>query len=84
MPDKNKLAVLQELCKYAAVDNSMQTSFSLLSNNLKLSKNQLDTVLIELENERYLTQFVIENNDSFMVKLHQKAFDILQEIKEIK
>jgi hypothetical protein len=76
MIDNNKVAVLQELCRNGAAECTMRISFAALRDNLKLTKNKLDAILSELENERYLTQYVVQNNDSFMIKLHHKAFSI--------
>jgi hypothetical protein len=72
----SKIAVLKAIASQAVVNIPTNFSFLALAKVSNLSREQLDQVLIELERERYITEFVLGGNDNFKITLHERGFDI--------
>jgi hypothetical protein len=64
----NKEKVLTELRKYP-VGEKISYSFCALSQNLGISKKELDSILRSLEIDRYIDQWTIENDDQFIISV---------------
>jgi len=79
MSDQNKLAILNAISSSATVGTPARLGFSSLSKNLGLSKQELDTLLTELNKERFVSQYVKKGVDSFTVVLNQKGLDAIQD-----
>ena len=52
-------------------------SFSALAKSTNLSKEELDKALRELEADRFITEFVLESDDDFLLILHPRAVQAL-------
>lgn len=74
----SKIAVLKAIASQSVVNIPANFSFLALAKASNLSREQLDQVLIELERERYITEFVLGGNDNFKVTLRQSGFDVSQ------
>jgi CTP-dependent riboflavin kinase len=73
----NRKVVLKEISKAAKLEQRVSFSFNRLSKNLELTKDDLDFILNSLERDHYITQYVIGEDDDFIIVLHQKGLDAL-------
>ncbi|OJV52799.1 MAG: hypothetical protein BGO31_03300 [Bacteroidetes bacterium 43-16] len=80
--NSEKILILKELAKDLTVEVSKSVSFNKLSINTELPKDRLDTLLTELENERYIDQYIKENDDNFLIRLKEKGFDVVRDVEE--
>ena len=55
----------------------MSFRFNLLAKNTDLPKDKLDSILIELDAQRYISEFVMPKSDVFIIKLSQKGYDAM-------
>ena len=79
MSDQNKLAILKEISSNTSPGMPIRLSFNSLGKALKLSKADLDVLLIELERQRFITKYVKKGVDGFTVILNQKGLDAVQD-----
>jgi DNA-binding IclR family transcriptional regulator len=79
MSDQNKLAILTAISSDATVGVPARFGFSSLGKNLGLSKVQLDTLLTELNKERFVSQYAKKGVDGFTVVINQKGLDAVQD-----
>ena len=79
MSDKNKLAILNFLSTNAVPATPTRISFNSISKTLALPKEELDNLLIQLNRERFISQYVKKGVDSFMVVLNQKGIDAVED-----
>ena len=79
MSDQNKLAILRVISRDATPGKASRFSFNSLTKTLDLSKDALDALLIELNRERFITQYVKKGVDGFTVVLNQKGLDAVQD-----
>ena len=79
MSDLNKLEILRVISGNSIPGKPARFSFNSLSKTMNLSKNELDTLLIELERNRFITQYVKKGVDGFTVVLNQKGLDAVQD-----
>jgi DNA-binding Lrp family transcriptional regulator len=75
-----KGVVLKFITDKAPVNTSVDISFSRFSEETGISKEELDDLLKELENDRYISQFVLENDDVFKVNVNEKALTYPKEV----
>jgi DNA-binding IclR family transcriptional regulator len=54
-------------------------SFNTISKNLQLPKDQLETLLTELNKDRFVAQYAKKGVDSFTVEIKQKGLDAIQD-----
>jgi CTP-dependent riboflavin kinase len=79
MSDQNMLAVLKAISNDAIHGKAARFSFNSLTKALNLSKEELDTLLVELNRNRFITQYVKKGVDGFTVVLNQKGLDAVQD-----
>jgi DNA-binding Lrp family transcriptional regulator len=79
MSDQNKLAILNIISNQATVGTPARLSFNLFSKTLNLSKEELNNFLVELNRERFISQYVKKGVDGFTVVLNQKGLDAIQD-----
>lgn len=79
MSDQNKLAILRAISSDATVGVPARFGFNSLGKNLGLSKQQLDTLLTELNKERFISQYAKKGVDGFTVVINQKGLDAVQD-----
>ena len=79
MSDLHKLEILRAISSDAKVGKPATFSFNALAKTTDLSKEQLDIFLIELERDRFITEYIVEGKDSFKITLHQKGLDAVQD-----
>ena len=79
MSDQNKLEILRVIGSNATLGKAARFSFSSLTKALSLSKEDLDTLLIELNRNRFISQYVKKGVDGFTVVLNQKGLDAVQD-----
>jgi DNA-binding Lrp family transcriptional regulator len=79
MSDQNKLAILRALSSNATLGKPARFTFNSLTKSLNLSKEDLDTLLVELERNRFITHYNQKGVDGFTVILNQKALDAAQD-----
>lgn len=79
MSDQNKLAILTSISSNATAGTPARLSFNSLSKTLNLSKQELDTLLIELNRERFISQYAKKGVDGFTVVINQKGLDAVQD-----
>ncbi len=79
MSDQPKLEILRTLSTGATAGKPIRFGFNVLTKKLNLSKDELDTLLLELHKSRFITQYVKKGVDSFTVVLNQKGLDAVQD-----
>lgn len=79
MSDQNKLEILKVISSNASAGESKRFTFSSLTKNLSLSKEELDTLLTELNKSRFITQYAKKGVDGFTVILNQKGLDVVED-----
>ncbi len=79
MADQHKIAVLRSISTDAALGTPTRLSFNSLGKTHNLSKQELDTILTELNKERFISQYVKKGVDSFTVVLNQKGLDAVED-----
>ena len=79
MSDQNKLAVLTTICNNSTPGKPARFSFNSLTKTLNLSKEDLDTLLVELNKNRFISQYVKKGVDGFTIVLNQKGLDAVQD-----
>jgi DNA-binding IclR family transcriptional regulator len=79
MSDLHKLQILRVISNNAEADKPATFSFNALAKTTDLSREQLDILLIELERDRFITEYAVEGRDNFKIVLHQKGLDAVQD-----
>lgn len=79
MPDQNKLDILTYIKSNATPGIPSRISFTSIGKILKLSKQELDTFLLELNKQRFISQYAKKGVDSFTVVINQKGLDAVQD-----
>lgn len=79
MSDQNKLAILAAISSNATAGTPARFSFNSLGKTLNLSKQDMDTLLIELNRERFISQYAKKGVDGFTVVINQKGLDAVQD-----
>lgn len=79
MSDISKLEILKAISADALPGKVERFSFNTLGKNLQLTKDQLDTYLTELNNERFVAQYAKKGVDSFTVEMKQKGLDAVED-----
>ena len=64
-----KAELLSYLISIAQGGNKLSLNFSDLSNKLDLGREILDSLLLELEKDRFIVQFVIPSSDYFAIQI---------------
>ena len=77
--DQNKLAILKSINEDAVVGKPVRLGFNALTKTTQLSKDMLDSLLIELARNKFITQYVKKGVDSFTVVLNQKGLEAVQD-----
>ncbi len=68
-----KGVVLKFIMDKIPTNTSINISFARFSTETGIAKEELDKLLIELDKEQYITQFVLEKQDMFKINLNEKA-----------
>ena len=79
MSDQQKLAILSSISSEVTPGTPARFSFNALGKSLQLSKQEMDTLLTELNKGRYVAQYTKKGVDSFTVVLNQKGLDAIQD-----
>ena len=79
MSDQNKLAILSAISSDLTPGKPARFSFNSLTKTLNLSKEELDTLLVELNKNRFISQYVKKGVDGFTIVLNQKGLDAVQD-----
>jgi DNA-binding IclR family transcriptional regulator len=79
MSDQNKLAILNAINTQATVGSPTRLSFNSLGKTVNLSKAELDTLLTELNKDRFISHYSKKGVDSFTLVLNQKGLDAVQD-----
>jgi hypothetical protein len=79
MSDQNKLAILIFISNNSTPGTPTRLSFNALGKALSESKEYLDTLLVQLNKDRFISQYVKKGVDSFTVVLNQKGLDAIQD-----
>ena len=79
MSDQNKLAILAVISSNPTLGKPARFSFNSLTKTLNLSKEDVDTLLVELNKNRFITQYAKKGVDGFTIVLSQKAIDAVQD-----
>ena len=79
MSDENKLAILSAISSDSTPGLPARYSFNSLTKTLNLSKQDIDTILVELNKNRYITQYAKKGVDGFTVVLNQKGLDAVMD-----
>ena len=75
MLTNQQFGIIDFLLNIVKVDVSTNLNFSDISVSTNIPKNELDSILQQMENERYIDQYIIGVSDSFTIKLKQKGVD---------
>jgi septum formation topological specificity factor MinE len=59
MSDQHKLEILRVISKNAEIDKPAIFNFNALAQTTDISREQLDILLIELERDRFITEYVM-------------------------
>ena len=79
MSDQNKLAILAAISSNPIPGKLARFSFNSLTKTLNLSKEDIDTLLVELNKGRFISQYVKKGVDGFTVIVNQKGLDAVQD-----
>lgn len=79
MSDQNKLAILVAISSDQTPGKPIRFSFTSLTKTLNLSKEELDTLLLELNKSRCISQYAKKGVDGFTIILNQKGLDAVQD-----
>ena len=79
MSDQNKLEILRVISRGAIVGEARQFSINALSKFLPMSWETLDKLLNQLEEDRFINQYVLKDVDGFLVALTQKGLDAVKD-----
>jgi CTP-dependent riboflavin kinase len=79
MSELYKLEILRAVSKDAAPGKPARFSFTSLTKTLDLSKENLDRLLVELEKDRFIKQYLKKGVDGFTLILNQKGLDAVQD-----
>ena len=79
MSDQHKLSILKAISTSVTPAKPERFSFNSLTKSLNLSKDELDTLLLELYKSRFITQYVKKGVDSFTAVVNQKGLDAVQD-----
>ncbi len=79
MSDQNKLGILTYIKSNAPPGIPSRISFTSIGKIVKLSKQELDTFLIELNKQRFISQYAKKGVDSFTVVINQKGLDAVED-----
>jgi hypothetical protein len=79
MSDQNKLAILNYISKDATVGEPARLGFNSLEKATGISKKESDGLLIELNKERFVSQYAKKGVDGFTVVINQKGMDAIQD-----
>ena len=79
MSDQNKLAILSAISNDSTPGKPARYSFNSLTKTLNLSKEEIDTLLVELNKNRFISQYVKKGVDGFTIVLNQKGLDAVQD-----
>jgi hypothetical protein len=77
--DLDKLKILKAISEDGGPGKPVRLSFNGLSKNTNLSKEKLDSLLVELAGSRFISQYAKKGVDSFTVVLNQKGLDAVQD-----
>jgi DNA-binding IclR family transcriptional regulator len=79
MSDQNKMAILTAISSDATPGTPIRLSFHSLSKTTALSKPELDTLLTELNRERFISQYSKKGVDGFTLVVNQKGLDAVED-----
>ena len=79
MSDLKKLEILRVISRDSTPGKPARFSFNSLTKTLNLSKEDVDTLLVELNRSRLITQYVKKGVDGFTIVLNQKGLDAVQD-----
>ena len=79
MSDQDKLAILRVISGDAIPGKATRFSFNSFTKTLNLSKDDIDELLITLNRERFISQYVKKGVDGFTAMLNQKGLDAVQD-----
>jgi len=79
MSDLKKLEILRVISRDATPGQPARFNFNSLTKTMDMSKEELNTLLVELARDRFITQYVKKGVDSFTVVLNQKGLDAVQD-----
>jgi len=79
MSDQHKLAILTFITSNATPGIPARLGFNSLGKSVGLSKHELDTLLIELNRQRFISQYSKKGVDGFTVVINQKGLDAIQD-----
>jgi hypothetical protein len=79
MSDQDKLGILTYINDNTTPGIPSRLSFTSIGKTVKLSKQELDTLLIELNKQRFISQYAKKGVDSFTVVINQKGLDAVQD-----
>lgn len=79
MSDQHKLAILSSISSNTTPGIPARLSFNSLGKTLHLSKQELDTLLTELNKQRFISQYTKKGVDGFTVVINQKGLDAVQD-----
>ena len=79
MSDENKLAILTTIYHNPTLGKPARFSFNSLTKTLNLSKEDLDILLVELNRNRFISQYVKKGVDGFTIVLNQKGLDAVED-----
>ena len=79
MPDQNKITLLRLISADVTPGNPTRLSFNTLAKQSDLSKSEMETVLTQLNKERFISQYAKKGVDSFTFMLTDKGVDAIQD-----
>ncbi|HMG67269.1 MAG TPA: hypothetical protein VK588_06265 [Chitinophagaceae bacterium] len=77
MSDNHKLEILRLIGEDPTPGKIQRFSFNTMSKHLQLTKDKLETLLIELNKEKFVAQYAKKGVDSFTVEIKQKGLDAI-------
>jgi len=69
------MAILNSISISATPGIPTRFSFNSLTKSVGLTKQELDTLLLELNKQRFISQYAKKGVDSFTVVINQKGLD---------
>ncbi len=75
MSDQHKLAILIAISDGATAGKPERYSFNALGKTVGLAKQVMDELLVQLNKDKFISQYAKKGVDSFTVVVNQKGFD---------
>ena len=79
MSDQHKLEILRAISTDATVGEPVRLSYTSLIKTIGIDKKEAETLLTELNKDRFISQFSKKGVDGFTLVFNQKGLDAVED-----